>query len=152
WETVAGHTGFTRLVAYFPDQFNLDRIESRIRDIFDRGRHHPPQISRKFVAEHDWTEEWKKSYKSFPSAPDCLIFPSWENSVCPGDRLSIRIDPGQAFGTGTHETTQLTMEALARWVEPDRVVLDVGTGSGILALASRLLGATRVIACDIDPI
>src|SRR5262249_15899029 len=77
--------------------------------------------------------------------------PSWEDCDCPDDRLPIRIDPGQAFGTGTHETTQLTMEALERWVEPNQTILDLGTGSGILAIASRLLGAERVLACAIDP-
>jgi len=80
------------------------------------------------------------------------VIPSWINTPCPDERLPIRIDPGQAFGTGTHETTQLTMELLERWVEPHHIVLDVGTGSGILAIASRLLGARKVIACDIDPV
>jgi ribosomal protein L11 methyltransferase len=78
--------------------------------------------------------------------------PSWADSTCPDDRLPVRIDPGQAFGTGTHETTQITIEALERWVEPRHLVLDLGTGSGILAIASRLLGASRVFACDIDPV
>ena len=104
------------------------------------------------VEECDWTEEWKKSYTSFPIGDDFFVIPSWEQTPCPDDRLPIRIDPGQAFGTGTHETTQLTMHALERWVEPTQVVLDVGTGSGILAIASRLLGAREVFGCDIDPV
>jgi ribosomal protein L11 methyltransferase len=142
----------TRLVAYFNDHSDLNRIEGRIREIFDRDRSKAPSIDRKLLENHDWTEEWKKSYTSFPVGKDFFVIPSWEDAPCPDDRLPIRIDPGQAFGTGTHETTQLTMEALERWVERHQIILDVGTGSGILALACRLLGASRVIACDIDPV
>ena len=152
WEDMATTPGSTRLVAYFANHPNLDGIETCIHDIFARDRRRPPAISRKIVEECDWTEQWRKSYTSFPIGNDFFIIPSWVNAPCPDDRLPIRIDPGQAFGTGTHETTQLTIEALERWVEPDQTVLDVGTGSGILALASRLLGAQRVIACDIDAV
>jgi len=152
WERPAPDLRLTRLVLYFTRRSNLDRIESLIRAIFQRVRQQAPPISRAVVEECDWTEEWKKSYASFPIADSFFVIPSWENSSCPADRLPIRIDPGQAFGTGTHETTQLTMEALERWVEPSHTVLDVGTGSGILAIASRLLGANRVFACDIDAV
>jgi ribosomal protein L11 methyltransferase len=111
-----------------------------------------PAISRKVVEECDWTEEWKKSYTSFPVGDNFFIVPSWENPTVPADCLVIRIDPGQAFGTGTHETTQLAVGELERWIDPAHVVLDVGTGSGILAIASRMLGAKEVFACDIDPV
>ncbi len=152
WESHAPEPGLTRLVLYFNMRSNLEEIEELVRSIFQRvGRQNPP-ISRAVVEESDWTEEWKKSYSSFPIGNDFFVIPSWENCLCPDDRLPIRIDPGQAFGTGTHETTQLTMEALARWIEPDQVVLDVGTGSGILAIAWRLLGAKEGFACDIDPV
>lgn len=142
----------TILVFYFDSRTSTRRVESRIQTIFERMRREAPSTSWRVVEECDWTEEWKKSYTSFPIADDFFVIPSWENSKCPHDRLPIRIDPGQAFGTGTHETTQLTMEALARWVEPYHVILDIGTGSGILAVASRLLGAKQVFACDIDPV
>jgi ribosomal protein L11 methyltransferase len=152
WETDSPDFGQTRLVCYFSHRSNLENIEVLIRSIFDRAEGGSPSISRAIVEECDWTEEWKKSYTSFPIADSFFVIPSWEGSTCPNDRLPIRIDPGQAFGTGTHETTQLTMEALERWIEPAHVVLDVGTGSGILAIASRLLGAEQVFACDIDPV
>src|SRR5262245_10772606 len=152
WERPAPDLRLTRLVLYFTRRSNLDRIESLIRAIFQRVRQQAPPISRSVVEECDWTEEWKKSYASFPIADSFFVIPSWESSICPSDRLPIRIDPGQAFGTGTHETTQMTMECLERWVERSQIALDVGTGSGILAIASRLLGAGRVFACDIDPI
>src|SRR5205823_13810008 len=152
WESYCPRPGFTHLVLYFGPRSNLEKIESRLRTVFSRSGRPNPTISQAIVEECDWTEEWKKSYTSFPIGDDFFVIPSWENCKCPDDRLPIRIDPGQAFGTGTHETTQLTMEALARWVEPEQVVLDLGTGSGILAIASRLLGAAAVFACDIDPI
>jgi ribosomal protein L11 methyltransferase len=151
WETHAPALGMTRLVFYFGPQSDLEKIENQLRTVFERSRRRNPVISRNVIEECDWTEEWKKSYTSFPIGDDFFVVPSWEECICPHDRLPIRIDPGQAFGTGTHETTQLTIEALERWVEGDHIVLDLGTGSGILAIASRLLGAKEVYACDIDP-
>src|SRR5215813_11300028 len=141
WESHAPRPGLTRLVLYFTSRSNLDKVETNVRTIFQRAERQSPAISRAVVEACDWTEEWKKSYASFPIADSFFVIPSWENSRCPDDRLPIRIDPGQAFGTGTHETTKLMMEALERWIEPTQIVLDVGTGSGILAVASRLLGA-----------
>ena len=152
WETLSPEPGSTRLICYFGFRSNLERIERNLRSIFLRLERSSPAILRAIVEECDWTEEWKKSYTSFPIADSFFVIPSWEGSACPDDRLPIRIDPGQAFGTGTHETTQLTMEALERWIEPTQIVLDVGTGSGILAIASRLLGAEEVFACDIDEV
>jgi len=152
WEIGTAVPGSTRLFAYFTHRSNLEKIESSLRSIFERVDRPVPAILRAVVEECDWTEEWKKSYTSFAVADSFFVIPSWEDSACPDDRLPIRIDPGQAFGTGTHETTQMTMESLERWVEPNHTILDVGTGSGILAIASRLLGAKSVFACDIDPV
>src|SRR5438046_1487690 len=152
WESHAPEPGLTRLVLYFGPRSNISQVESLIRSVFQRVERQVPAMSRAVVEECDWTEEWKKSYTSFPIGDDFFVIPSWESPVVPPDRFPIRIDPGQAFGTGTHETTQLTIEALERWVEPDQLILDVGTGSGILAIASRLLGAKKVIACDVDPV
>jgi ribosomal protein L11 methyltransferase len=152
WEGTSAEPGSSRLLIYLGCSSDPERIERRIRTIFSRSRHTEPVIARDTVEECDWTEEWKKSYSSFAIGDDFFVIPSWAPSQCPDDRLPIRIDPGQAFGTGTHETTQLTMEALERWIEQHQVVVDVGTGSGILAIASRLLGAHRVLACDIDAV
>lgn len=152
WESHSPEPGSTRLVLYFGLRSNLKRIEEDVRNLFTRSGRQNPAISRSLVEECDWTEEWKKSYTSFAIGGDFFVIPSWENPAVPDDRLAIRIDPGQAFGTGTHETTQLTVEALERWLEPQYVVLDVGTGSGILAIAARLLGAKKVLGCDIDPV
>ena len=152
WEIEGPEPGLTRMVLYFSYRSNLENIQNSIGSIFQRVGKKVPAITRAIVEECDWTEEWKKSYTSFSIADSFFLIPSWESPACPNDRLPIRIDPGQAFGTGTHETTQITMEALERWIEPSHVVLDVGTGSGILAIASRLLGAKRVFTCDIDPV
>jgi ribosomal protein L11 methyltransferase len=152
WESHSPETGLTRLVLYFGFRCDLEKIQDEVQTVFSRMGRQTPAISRKIVEECDWTEEWKKSYTSFEIADNFFIVPSWENPFVPADRLLIRIDPGQAFGTGTHETTQLAMGELERWVEPTHVVLDLGTGSGILAIASRMLGAKKVFACDIDPV
>jgi ribosomal protein L11 methyltransferase len=152
WESPSPQDGHTRLILYFNRRSDLARIEKLVRLVFQRSGRQNPEMLQTVVEDSDWTGEWKKSYTSFPIADSFFVVPSWETTKCPDDRLLIRIDPGQAFGTGTHETTQLTMEALERWIEPTHVVLDVGTGSGILAIASRLLGAGRVFACDIDTV
>jgi len=81
-----------------------------------------------------------------------FLVPEWRDDPTPPGRLRIVINPGMAFGTGAHESTQLCLEALERELQPGMTVLDVGTGSGILSRAAELLGAQRVIACDIDPV
>jgi len=81
-----------------------------------------------------------------------FLVPEWRDDPAPEGRFRIPVNPGMAFGTGVHETTQLCLEALEEFVHPGAVVLDVGTGQGILARAARLLGAGTVIACDTDPV
>ena len=154
WESGEPDPKVTRLEIYFNTPIRLEDVEPRIGPIFLRANLSLPRIVIGTVADRDWLGEWKKSYVSFPIARRFYIIPSWSESVCPPDRLPIRIDPGQAFGTGTHETTQLTLECLedcAGDVNPSGLVVDLGTGSGILAIAARLLGCKRVIGCDNDP-
>jgi ribosomal protein L11 methyltransferase len=81
-----------------------------------------------------------------------FLVPEWRDDPTPPGRLRIEVNPGMAFGTGAHESTQLCLEALERELQPGMTVLDVGTGSGILSRAAELLGARRVIACDTDPV
>jgi ribosomal protein L11 methyltransferase len=80
------------------------------------------------------------------------LAPAWRDDPTPAGRFRIVVNPGMAFGTGVHETTQLCLEALEEFVKPGDRVLDVGTGSGILAQAAALLGAGKVYACDTDPV
>lgn len=152
WEAEEPSPGITRLVVYFSQGVDVPQVVGCCSRLFERSNSPAPSVQHAPVQERDWTEEWKKSYRSFPIGQTFFVIPSWSESRCPEDRLPIHIDPGQAFGTGTHETTQLTLEALERWVEPRHVVLDLGTGSGILAIASRMLGAKTVLACDVDPV
>ena len=154
WESGEPLPATTRLEIYFNTPVPLGDVESRIGPVFLRAGLAVPRIVDGTVADRDWLGEWKKSYVSFPIARGFYIIPSWSESSCPEDRQPIRIDPGQAFGTGTHETTQLTLECLedrAGELNPSGLVLDLGTGSGILAIAARLLGCGRIIGCDNDP-
>lgn len=102
------------------------------------------------VRDEDWSEVWKQFYKPFRAGSRLVVKPTWENwDAAPGD-LIIEMDPGMAFGSGTHETTGLCLALLEKSVHGGRVI-DVGTGSGILAIGAALLGAEDVLAIDIDP-
>lgn len=101
--------------------------------------------------DKDWINNWKEYFHQF-YVDDILIKPSWED-VKPEDRekLLIQIDPGTAFGTGMHETTQLCIRQIRKYVTPETVMLDVGTGSGILSIAAIKLGAKYALGTDLDP-
>ncbi len=111
-----------------------------------------PELHR--VATENWAEDWKQHFQPFAVGRRLRVQPSWETAPAAQEQVIVRLDPGMAFGTGTHGTTRLCLEALAPLFEegeaPQRV-LDVGTGSGILAIAAAALGSERVLACDIDP-
>ncbi len=111
-----------------------------------------PRLRYREVGEADWAEEWKRFYHPL-RVGRLVVQPSWEAAADIGpEDLVVTLDPGRAFGTGQHGTTLLCLAALDRLVEPGDVVLDVGSGSGILALAAARLGATRVDALDTDPV
>ena len=99
----------------------------------------------------DWINNWKQYFHQF-YIDDLLVIPSWEE-VAEADRekMILHIDPGTAFGTGMHETTQLCIRQLKKYVTPDTVLLDVGTGSGILGILALMFGASRVVGTDLDP-
>ena len=101
--------------------------------------------------EMDWRNNWKQFFFPIPVGEKLLIRPSWRDEYDPGDRKVISIDPGMAFGTGNHETTRLCLKCLERYVSEGHKVLDVGCGSGILSIASVLLGADSAFGVDIDP-
>jgi ribosomal protein L11 methyltransferase len=152
WESSEPQPDCTRLVAYFESPVNIDEVRETVSVLFERSGEIPPEMTSNRVVDRDWGEAWKKSWSSFPLARRFFVIPSWSDVDSPSDRLPIRIDPGQAFGTGTHETTQLTLQAMEVWLEPRHTMLDVGTGSGILAIAASMLGARAVFACDNDPV
>ena len=100
--------------------------------------------------EEDWRNNWKKYFNPMPVGDKLLIRPSWRDDYDPNGRVVLNIDPGLAFGTGNHETTRLCLEAVERYLKEGDTVLDVGCGSGILAIASLLLGAGSAVGVDID--
>ena len=102
------------------------------------------------VREQDWAENWKKYYKPFRAGERLVIKPSWEAYEPKEGDLVLELDPGMAFGTGTHETTFMCMEQLEKYVTPGCRAIDVGCGSGILGLAAAKLGAADVLAIDLD--
>jgi ribosomal protein L11 methyltransferase len=101
--------------------------------------------------EQDWIAMAHAKLEPMLVGERFFLAPVWRDDPTPPGRLRIEVNPGMAFGTGAHETTQLCIEALERHVRAGSAVLDVGTGSGILSIAARMLGAGRVIACDNDP-
>lgn len=145
----------TALVSfYLEDLTNLERI---LRDI-EEGLDDLSQfvdVGERTIAiseteDKDWINNWKQYFKPF-TVDDILIKPTWED-VPEGheDKLLIQIDPGTAFGTGQHETTQLCIRQLRKYVNDQSVILDVGTGSGILGIAALKLGAKQVFGTDLD--
>lgn len=103
------------------------------------------------VNEEDWANNWKKYYKPTKIGKNIIVKPIWEEYEANG-KMIIELDPGMAFGTGTHETTRMCVEALEENVKGDTTVFDIGTGSGILAIAAAKLGAKKVIGVDLDPV
>ena len=101
--------------------------------------------------DEDWLNNWKQYFQPSPVGEKLLIRPTWRKNYDPEGRIVINLDPGLAFGTGTHETTRLCLEVLEKIVKEDTTVLDVGCGSGILGIASLLLGAKTAVGVDIDP-
>ena len=108
-------------------------------------------VDTETVQDEDWAENWKQYYKPTRIGQSLVICPSWETfEPKPGDHV-IQMDPGMAFGTGTHETTSMCMEQLEHYITPGCSCIDVGCGSGILALAAAELGAKDALAIDLDP-
>lgn len=111
-----------------------------------------PEPLLRRVREEDWVHAWKKHFKPLRIGKRVLLTPAWEKpEVRPGE-LVVRLEPGMAFGTGLHPTTRLCVAALEEWVRPNEPLLDVGTGSGVLAIVAARLGARPVWATDIDPL
>ena len=102
--------------------------------------------------QEDWINNWKKYFHPIKVGKKLLIRPDWEQTENPEGRVVLDLEPGIAFGTGTHETTRLCMEFLEEYVKPGSTMLDVGCGSGILSVAGLLLGAKSAVGVDIDPL
>lgn len=121
---------------------------SELRNFVDIGE---GTIATSQTEDKDWINNWKQYFKQF-YVDDILIIPSWEEvKEEDRDRMIIHIDPGTAFGTGMHETTQLCIRQLKKYVTPETELLDVGTGSGILSIVALKLGAKHAVGTDLDP-
>jgi ribosomal protein L11 methyltransferase len=155
--TLEESAGGVRLGAYFDKPANVDDIKPALEAEFARMglRSALGEISISAVADQDWMQKWKEGFDAVEVGERLIIAPSWK---LPGDsegRVVIQIDPGMAFGTGTHETTRLCLEAIERHWRGGSL-LDVGTGTGILAIAAALLAPKsrprfRLVAIDVDP-
>ncbi|MDO8682940.1 MAG: 50S ribosomal protein L11 methyltransferase [Armatimonadota bacterium] len=144
------------LAAYFPvDErlpATLDRIKGRVESLSDFGfSGNSPELTVKFVEDEDWATAWKSFFKPLVVGK-IVVKPTWEDFNPKLEQIIVELDPGMAFGTGNHPTTQMCLKAVQTYLHFGDTMLDVGTGSGILAIAAALLGALKVIGIDIDSI
>ena len=129
---------FTDAVAFLNERMSAESIDGKIEMIG--------------VNEEDWANSWKAYYKPLHIGKKMVIVPAWERYEEQPGEIIVRMDPGMAFGTGSHETTRLVIELLEEVVTPGMRVADVGCGSGILAICAAKLGAAECKAYDIDPV
>ena len=149
------NTDVVTVSAYYADddklQERLAEIEEQLQLIEERiGKYRFGNTRFRKVTEQDWANEWKQYFHVTHVGKSLVIKPSWEEYTAKEGEHVIEIDPGMAFGTGTHHTTNMMMERLEKVITPEAEVFDVGTGSGILAIAAAMLGAKSVKAVDID--
>ncbi|MDO4178533.1 MAG: 50S ribosomal protein L11 methyltransferase [Phascolarctobacterium sp.] len=151
------NTEIVTVSAYYPDDEELTGrlafIDENLAAIEERiGKYRFGNTRFRKLAEKDWANEWKQYFHTTHVGKSLVIKPSWEEYEAKAGEKIIKIDPGMAFGTGTHHTTNMCMENIERVLKPGMTVYDVGTGSGILAIASALLGAKKIVAVDIDAV
>ncbi len=142
--------------AYFPGDRSIIELSELIKEkigfisnFLDTGKGYSGYSE---VDEEDWSTAWKKYYKPLKIGDRVVVKPSWEEYAAKGDEIIIEMDPGMAFGTGTHETTRMCAKALERYVKKGDTVLDVGCGTGILSIVAAKLGSGSITAVDIDEI
>ena len=124
-------------VSYLTDRLDSEKIEYSIDESVCRSV--------------DWENNWKKYFKPLTIGEKLLIRPTWEDEYDAGNRAVLHLEPGLAFGSGTHDTTRLCLETLEKYASAGKTVLDIGCGSGILSVAALLLGAQSAVGVDIDP-
>ncbi len=141
--------------AYFNVDEDIEEIIEEIKEKIAKARENGLSISEVIITstevhEEDWANEWKKYYKPLHIGSRFVIKPLWEDYVAKEGEIILHMDPGMAFGTGTHETTRMCLEAIDEYSSENHRVFDIGTGSGILAIAAAKLGAKEVIGVDLD--
>ena len=152
-------TGPITVRAYLPMDEHIEETRQKLEEsLYYLGTIQPlPAAAFTPIADQNWMEAWKQHYKPIPIGKRLMIVPAWLDSPEP-DRIPIKINPGMAFGTGTHPTTQLCLELMESYIETLKVsktfrvfsTIDVGCGSGILSIAALKLGAKQVLSVDID--
>ena len=147
--------GIAYLNFYLEEDTETAPVLERVRAVLEEVRGYMDigegTITESQTEDKDWINNWKQYFHQF-YVDDILIVPSWEEVKAEDkDKMILHIDPGTAFGTGMHETTQLVIRQLKKYVTPDTEMLDVGTGSGILGIVALKLGAKHVLGTDLDP-
>ena len=155
-DEIAPDDGTAAIICYVDEEEDLDEVVSRIREKMDELSSWLPmgsgQISVSVTEEEDWINNWKVFFKPFRLDENIIIKPTWEKLTDQKqDDIVVEIDPGTAFGSGSHETTKLCISMLKKYLDGDTELLDLGTGSGILSIIGLKLGAAHVVATDIDP-
>lgn len=144
------------IIAYFESSRDPGQIKQALIEHFPiEGLPQPTtdqEIECQYVPEEDWTAKLKEHFKPLAVSDKVTVTPTWEPIEPQPDKIVIQIDPKQAFGTGHHVTTQMALRLLEKYISPGDLLLDVGTGTGILAIAALKLGAYRAVALDIDPV
>jgi len=151
-------TGPITVRAYLEMNDQIEETRQKVEEsLYYLGMIQPlPAASYKQIADQNWMEAWKQHYKPILIGERLVVLPAWMDSPDP-DRVAIKIDPGMAFGTGTHPTTQLCLELMEAFFtqsqivnRKSKIVIDIGCGSGILSIAALKLGATSALGVDID--
>lgn len=145
--------GKNSIIVYFPEaeSKNADVLKERIKTNKELIEGVKNITFEKFIVdEEDWANSWKKFFSPKKLGKRIIVTPSWENFKPKKGEIPIFIEPGMAFGTGHHETTELCVKLIEETVEKDDIVFDVGTGTSILAIAARLLGASLIVGTDND--
>ena len=155
-DDIAPDDGKAKISCYFDENENLEHITMQIQAMLERLRGFMDigagTISFDKTKEEDWVNNWKKFFKPIRLDEQIVIKPTWETlEDQTEDMIVVEIDPGTAFGTGSHETTKLCIEGMKPYIKEDTKILDVGCGSGILSIIGLKLGAGHAVLTDIDP-
>lgn len=155
---VLEHKGKVAVVkAYFAEEDNIEEILGYVNEKLvelkemgiDLGE---AKVEHEKMHEEDWANTWKQYYKPSKVGEKIVVKPIWEEYEQKEGELVVNLDPGMAFGTGTHETTRMCIQALEKYVKEESTVFDVGCGSGILAITAAKLGAKLAVGVDLDPV
>ena len=155
---VLEHKGKVAVVkAYFAEEDNiedvLEYVNERLTELKEMGLDlGEAKVEHEKMHEEDWANTWKQYYKPTKVGEKIVVKPIWEEYEAKDGELVVDLDPGMAFGTGTHETTRMCIQSLEKYVKEDSTVFDVGCGSGILAIAAAKLGAKLAVGVDLDPV